>query len=111
MTNPKYTIRKSETNHQFYFRLTARNGEIILQSEGYVSKQGCENGIASVKQNARSDSRYERRDASYSYTFNLKAANGEIIGRGESYTTAHSRDQGIESVKYNAPDAPVDDQA
>lgn len=34
------------------FRLKARNGEIILASEGYTNKAGCLNGIASVCKNA-----------------------------------------------------------
>lgn len=39
-------------NGSYYFRLKAPNGEIILQSEGYVSKQGAENGVKAVKQYA-----------------------------------------------------------
>ena len=34
---------------EFRFRLKAGNGETILASEGYSSKAGCENGIASVQ--------------------------------------------------------------
>ena len=34
------------------FRLKARNGEFIATSEGYKSKDSCENGIESVKKNA-----------------------------------------------------------
>ena len=37
---------------QFRFRLKAANGEIIAVSEAYVSKEGCINGIESVKKNA-----------------------------------------------------------
>lgn len=36
-------------NGQYYFHLTAENGEKIAQSEGYASKQGALNGIAAVK--------------------------------------------------------------
>ena len=91
------------------FWLRARNGEIILSSEGYVSKQGCINGIASVKQNAPYDSRYERKDGYNNYTFNLKASNGEIIGRSENYTTRAARENGIDAVKRDAPGAPTED--
>ena len=42
MGNPKFEIFQSEKNKQHYFRLKAGNGEIILASEGYVSKQGAE---------------------------------------------------------------------
>ena len=48
---PKFEIFKA-TNGQFYFRLKAGNGEVIAFSEGYVTKQGALNGIASVKANA-----------------------------------------------------------
>lgn len=37
-----------------YFHLKGGNGEIVLQSEGYESKQGAENGKASVKSYAPS---------------------------------------------------------
>ena len=37
---------------KFRFRLKAANGEIIAVSEAYVSKDGCVNGIESVKKNA-----------------------------------------------------------
>lgn len=28
-------------NKQWYFRIVARNGKIVAQSEGYKTKQGC----------------------------------------------------------------------
>ena len=37
---------------KFRFRLKAANGEVIAVSEGYTSKEGCVNGIESVKKNA-----------------------------------------------------------
>jgi hypothetical protein len=37
---------------KFRFRLKAANGEIIAVSEGYNSREGCINGIESVKKNA-----------------------------------------------------------
>lgn len=109
MNNPKFQVFKSTANSEYYYRLRAANGEIILNGEGYTTKQSCLNGIASVKANAPYDSRYDRRDGTYNYTFNLKAANGEIIGRSESYTTSVSRENGIAAVKRDAPTAPVED--
>lgn len=41
-----------DTAGEYRFRLRAPNGEIIARSEGYKSKDGCKNGIASVKENA-----------------------------------------------------------
>jgi uncharacterized protein YegP (UPF0339 family) len=37
---------------KFRFRLKAPNGQIIASSEAYESKDGCKNGIESVKKNA-----------------------------------------------------------
>lgn len=48
---PRFEIFKA-TNGQFYFRLKAPNGQVIAFSEGYTTKDGAKNGIASVKQNA-----------------------------------------------------------
>ncbi len=45
-----YTDKKGE----YRFRLKARNGEIILSSEGYVRKDSCLNGVESVRKNADS---------------------------------------------------------
>lgn len=51
VTNPKFEIYKDKAG-EFRFRLKARNGEIILASEGYKTKASCENGIESVRKNA-----------------------------------------------------------
>ncbi|EDM34746.1 hypothetical protein PBAL39_14354 [Pedobacter sp. BAL39] len=109
MSKAKFEIFVSSRNSQYYFRLKSGNSEIILGSEGYVSKQGCLNGIDSVKANAPHDSRYEKKDSYQNYTFNLKAANGEIIGRSESYTSSAGRDGGIFAVKHDASSAEIVD--
>ena len=99
------------SNQQFYFHLKADNGEKVLHSEGYTSKQACRNGIDSVKANASYDSRYTKRTSvSNQYYFNLQALNNEIIGTSELYTKAYARDNGIEVVKRIAPIAQVEDQ-
>ena len=49
--HPKFEMYTDKAG-EFRFRLKATNGQIIATSEGYTSKAGCENGIASVKKNA-----------------------------------------------------------
>jgi uncharacterized protein YegP (UPF0339 family) len=110
MDNPKFQVFQSTANSEYYYRLRSVNGETILNGEGYKSKQSCMAGIASVKENAPYDSRYDRKDGNYNYTFNLKAGNGEIIGRSENYTSSASRENGIAAVKRDAPKAPVEDK-
>ena len=50
-SNPKFEIYTDKAG-EFRFRLKARNGEIILSSEGYKAKASCKNGIESVRKNA-----------------------------------------------------------
>ncbi len=50
-TNPKFELYTDRAG-DFRFRLKARNGEIIATSEGYTSKNACENGIESVRKYA-----------------------------------------------------------
>lgn len=108
MNNPKFQVFESSANKEFYYRLRAANGEIILSGEGYTTKQSCLNGITSVKANAPYDNNYVRKDSPSNYTFNLKAANGEIIGRSENYTSSAARENGIAAVKRDAPSAPIE---
>ena len=49
--HPKFEIYEDKGG-KFRFRLKARNGEIVLASQGYKSKDTCLNGIESVKKNA-----------------------------------------------------------
>lgn len=108
MKNPKYQLFRG-INKEYFFRLRAANGEIVLASEGYKAKAGAENGIESVRVNSPIDARYQTTDNPGSYYFNLRAANHEIIGTSETYTTSAARDHGIEVVKRIAPEAPVED--
>lgn len=103
----KFVIKQMR-NGQFYFSLRAANSKIILTSEGYTSKQGCINGINSVKSNATFDGRFVRMTSSNGqFYFNLKSQNGLIVGTSEMYSTSQSRENGIESVKRNAPNASI----
>jgi len=103
MTHPQFQI-KTGKDSQFYFNLTAKNGQVILSSEGYKAKNSCENGIESVKKNSQVDDHFERKEAKNGqHYFVLKAGNGEIIGKSEMYTTKAAMENGIESVKTNSP--------
>lgn len=105
----KYVLFKG-ANGQYYFRLKAANGEPILSSEGYLSKAGATDGIASVKKNSGSDANYERRTATNGqFYFVLKAGNNQVIGMSEMYTSSVARDNGIQSVKTNGPNAVTED--
>lgn len=105
----QYVLKRSGS--QFMFNLKGGNGETILTSERYTTKQGAENGIASCRTNSAVDARYDRRlSAGGQPYFVLKAANGEPIGSSEMYSSAAARDQGIDSCKRNGPSAPTRDE-
>ncbi|HMQ47635.1 MAG TPA: YegP family protein [Saprospiraceae bacterium] len=105
-----FEIFKSENNDQFYFRLKAKNGQIVLSSQGYSSKSAAQNGVESVKKNSTEDAQYERKEAANGkFFFNLLAANKQIIGSSQMYANTASMETGIQSVKNNAPGAEVVD--
>ncbi|MNY30357.1 hypothetical protein D3C86_1644630 [compost metagenome] len=103
-----FDLKRSGT--QFTFNLKAGNGEIVLTSERYTTKQSAQSGIAAVKVNAPSDARYRKLTATNgSSYFTLTGANGETIGTSETYSSTSARDNGISWVKLNAPGAPTAD--
>ena len=103
----KFELKQAQ-NGKFYFNLKASNGQIILSSEMYESSAAAENGIESVKKNAVSETRYERKKSNKGDDyFILKAGNGEPIGKSEMYQSAAGMENGIQSVMSNAADAPV----
>ena len=54
ITNPKFEIFLDKAD-EYRFRLKAKNGEIIIQSQGYSAKSSCKNGIESVRKNAATE--------------------------------------------------------
>lgn len=110
MNVSKFEMFVSPKNSQYYFHLRAANNKIIFASEGYVTKQGCLNGIESVRANAPLDEQYDRlpsKDGQFYFT--LKAQNAEIVGVSEMYTKIAARENGISAVKRDAPIAEFED--
>lgn len=106
-----FELFQSENNQKYYFNLKAKNGQIILSSQGYADKSGAKNGIESVKTNCSDDRKFERKTASNGkFHFNIKAANGQIIGSSQMYAGESGMENGIESVKTNAPGAEIHDK-
>ncbi len=105
-----FEVYKSEKNGQFYFRLKARNGEIILTSEGYKTKPACLNGVESVKKNSANENLFEIKEAKDGRKFfNLKATNGQVIGTSQMYKSKSGLKNGIASVQKNAAEGRMKD--
>ena len=103
---------KRATDDQYFFRLKAANGQVILASEMYQAKASALNGIESVKKNAPLEKSYDKLTSKNGkFYFTLKAANQQVIGNSEMYESEAARDEGIQSVIKNAPTAELADLA
>ena len=90
-------------NRKLYFNLTGPNGEVILASQGYESRQGARKGIASVRANSRDPARFVSKTSSNGKRyFGLKARNGQVIGQSQMYKSDRSCSKGIRSVRKYA---------
>ncbi len=100
----KFEIFQSDKSGKYYFRLKSRNGQIILQSQGYEAKPSAQNGIASVTKHCADSSCYETKQASNGkWHFNLKSSNGQIIGSSQLYASSSTMKAGIEALQRVAP--------
>lgn len=99
-------VVSTRSNGEFQFVLRASNGQTILSSEGYTSREGCMNGIESVRTNAADATRFEKRTSSDGRPyFVLKAGNHQVIGQSQMYSGDDACDNGMASVGNHASDA------
>jgi len=105
-----FEIFQSENTSKYHFRLKAKNGEIILQSEAYESMGSAENCVQSVMKYTKDEKNFEEKVAKDGqHYFVLKASNGEVIGKSELYKSQSGMHNGIKSVQENAKDEKVKD--
>jgi uncharacterized protein YegP (UPF0339 family) len=113
MKHPKFEIFQSPKDNLYYFRLKAKNGRIILQSEGYTQKHNAEGGVEAIK--AICGYLVWRNfftvvaNSNAPYYFIIESSNNKIIGVSETYTTKAGARKGIKSVQKSAPIASVVD--
>jgi uncharacterized protein YegP (UPF0339 family) len=109
MSTGKFEIKK-DAKGEYRFNLKAGNGQVILSSEGYTAKDGCLNGVESVRKNAADKARFEVKMASNGkHHFNLKSSNGQVVGSSQLYADTSGLENGIQSVMTNAPEAVVEE--
>jgi uncharacterized protein YegP (UPF0339 family) len=103
----KFVVSR-RSNGEFQFVLRASNGQTILSSEGYSSREGCLNGVESVRTNSADATRFEKRVSSDGRPyFVLKAGNHQVIGQSQMYSGDDTCDNGMASVGNHAADAVV----
>jgi len=94
----KFQVFQGE-DADYYFRFVAANGEILLRSEGYITRQSADKGIEVVPESApdaRNIEQLEAVDGSFYYT--VKSANGEIIAVSETYVSKSNALRGARAV-------------
>jgi len=105
----KFEIFQSDKNDKHFFNLIAGNGQVILSSQGYASKDGCKKGIASVQNNCGQDECFTRNEAKNGkFYFNMIAKNKQVIGKSQMYASKQGMENGIASVKKTAPQAIIE---
>lgn len=109
----QFELYESRADGQLYFRLKAKNGEIILASEGYRARAGVERGILSTLRNGVQADAYQLLPASGGgWYFNLRAANGQVVGTSEVYSSKQAAKKGRSTVMgYLAGGPRIDDWA
>jgi uncharacterized protein YegP (UPF0339 family) len=98
----KFELSKTR-NGQFVFNLKAANGQVILTSHTYASKDAALTSVESVRQNGSLDNHFDRKTSTGGQPyFSLMAEGGENLGRSEMYSSIAAMEKGIASVKRNA---------
>jgi uncharacterized protein YegP (UPF0339 family) len=105
----KYIIRKS-FDGKYWWVLIAPNGENLLTSETYISKESCINGVQTSKESLK-DSNFKMlmTPRKYEPYFTQIADNYQLLARSEIYTTAYARDAATDTVKNYAADSIIED--
>ena len=103
-----FQIFQSDKNQEYYFRMVAKNGKIVLQSEGYTTKQAAENGVESVMRNGRNINNYKRKIAENGKNhFSIIASNGQTIAQSQMYENRGGMEQTIQSIAASVEKAQV----
>ena len=101
----KFELYK-DAGGDFRWRLKAGNGENVLASQGYSSKDAAKNGAESVMSNCGDADCFEKSTTdSGKFRFNMLAKNHQVIGVSQNYDSESGRDNGIEAIARAATGA------
>ena len=92
----KYIVEKF--NGEFSWSLRANNGQILLQVEGYTSKNSVLNSIEVFKKNAANGTFKIVKDKNDNYHFRLYSAAGRVAAIGETYGSKQLAESAATSV-------------
>ena len=96
----KFHVKAGEDG-EFYFHLTAANGETVLASEAYTSESHAKRGAQAAHRAACDPKNYRVSKAvNGQYYFVLRAANHEVVGVSETYKNKADAKKGVEAVQH-----------
>jgi len=97
-TGARYDVFQG-ADGQFYFDVRAKNGSIVLTSEGYTTHASALNGAFAVADNGVVLGRYRTLQAvDGRWYFNLTASNGQVIATSQMYSSKYNAERGRNAV-------------
>ena len=101
----KYEVYTDGTS--YYYNLKASNGEVLIKSEPYASKDSVLLAIEAIKRNVEVGTLSVRQDKHGLYQFVLTAKNHRVLVMSANYSTEKRAESASESFKRFAPTSPV----
>ncbi len=95
--NGRFEIVK-ESEKVFFVKLAASNGQVLLVSQPYASKQTAVKGLETIKNAIEQQYFTTYKDKQGRFQYNLYSANMQLIVSGETYPTKQSCLSAIQSV-------------
>lgn len=94
-------VYQSEADGQYRFRLKGANGEKLLASEAYTSRNAVTEGVESLRANGRDPANFVlKKGKAGKYYFTLvSAANGQTLGTGEMYSSKSKAEAGMKTAR------------
>jgi uncharacterized protein YegP (UPF0339 family) len=97
-TGARYDVFQG-ADGQFYFDVRARNGAIVLTSQGYTTHASALNGAFSVAENGVQVTRYRTlQGVDGRWYFNLTATNGQVIATSQMYSSKYNAERARNSL-------------
>ena len=103
--NGKYEVYTDGSS--YYYNLKASNGEVLIKSEPYASKDSILLAIEAIKRNVEVGSISVREDKHGLYQFVLTAKNHRVLVMSANYSTEKRAESASQSFKRFAPNSPV----
>lgn len=104
--NGKFRLSKQNAK-SFFVKLLASNGQILLVTQRYASKQSALNGVESIKKAVKNQNFTIYKDKQNRFQFNLYTANKQLIVSGETYPQKSNCLSSVKSVMRFAEQAEV----